>query len=468
MPEALTESYCERCGTRYEFAAPSQLGKLRKTRGVISGLRNYIMSQDALSDAIGDAMRSEEETLASAQLDAFHQSFNFCIQCRQYACVNCWNEPAGRCRTCVPIPGTDDLIERFEATFHAQHPAPAEAEMELDDLSRRLGAEAWPSEDLTIAAESNGHAAVEWPAQALTDQYPALETSEAPPMAEEQPAEELAAQLPPAGPPQVELPQAERTAPPVEPVAAESAPSEADLWAQVPETPATAEPMLPALEGQGPITRWEDDAVFELDAEPMPEPEPVREAPVVQPEPVAAFEAEPSPQPEPEPIAEAPAAEPLPEPDARPRPVAPQITPISETILRVPQPPQAPEAPQAPAYEEERVAARADDPALAARRAKLELLGLGDPGEGPVTESKRNVLAYRSSGASVHPAELAALGAGESPTAAPTGTFWEASAREVAGAMAAIGVQSCGECGLSLSATARFCRRCGTRQARSA
>jgi ribosomal protein L40E len=34
--------------------------------------------------------------------------------------------------------------------------------------------------------------------------------------------------------------------------------------------------------------------------------------------------------------------------------------------------------------------------------------------------------------------------------------------------MSNIGVQACGECGLSLSASARFCRRCGTRQARSA
>jgi ribosomal protein L40E len=42
--------------------------------------------------------------------------------------------------------------------------------------------------------------------------------------------------------------------------------------------------------------------------------------------------------------------------------------------------------------------------------------------------------------------------------------FWEASAREVAGAVANVGVQNCGQCGLSLSANARFCRRCGTRQ----
>jgi ribosomal protein L40E len=75
--------------------------------------------------------------------------------------------------------------------------------------------------------------------------------------------------------------------------------------------------------------------------------------------------------------------------------------------------------------------------------------------------SRPNVLPYRSSGAGVHASELAVR-------AAVGGSFWEASAREVAGVMTNIGVQDCGQCGLSLSASARFCRRCGTRQARSA
>ena len=146
MPEALTESFCERCGTRYEFAAPTELNTMRKTRGLISGLKNYIMSQDALGDAVGDAMRTEEEALASQQLEAFHESFNFCINCRQYTCTNCWNDGAGRCRTCVPIAGTDDLLERFEASFHAQHPeiaaAATEAEMAQADSNRTP----WPGD----------------------------------------------------------------------------------------------------------------------------------------------------------------------------------------------------------------------------------------------------------------------------------------------------------------------------------
>ena len=362
MPEALTESFCERCGTRYEFAAPTQLNTLRKTRGLISGLRNYIMSQDTLSDAVGDAMRSEEETLASAQLDAFHDSFNFCIQCRQYTCVNCWNEAEGRCRTCVPIPGTDDLIERFEASFAAQHPgATGEAVTELDeaDLNRRLGVEAWPTADLSTAS-GNGQHALGWPAEVEPEPEP-------------------------------------------EPVVAEVEPE--------PEP----EPVV-------------------AEVEPEPEPEPVVAEVEPEPEPVVA-EVEPEPEPEP------------------PQPIRP-IAPIRETILHLPAEPR-----EAPAEEPPAVAAADESPEVAARRAQLDLLGLGDADRAGAAQQPA-VLPYRSRGAAAGPIELAARAGGAG--------FWEASAREVAGAAANIGVQNCGQCGLSLSASARFCRRCGTRQAQSA
>jgi hypothetical protein len=53
----------------------------------------------------------------------------------------------------------------------------------------------------------------------------------------------------------------------------------------------------------------------------------------------------------------------------------------------------------------------------------------------------------------------------------PDAGLWAASTREVLAqpngdrpGAAPTGVQPCSNCGLSLSATARFCRRCGTRQ----
>jgi len=81
------------------------------------------------------------------------------------------------------------------------------------------------------------------------------------------------------------------------------------------------------------------------------------------------------------------------------------------------------------------LAAAADDAETAARRAQLDLLGLGDPGLGPVAPT-RNVLPYRSSGA---PAPSAAL----RTASTHGGAFWDASAREVAGAVSGIGVRTC-------------------------
>jgi len=413
MPEALTESFCERCGTRYEFAAPTQLNTMRKTRGLISGLKNYIMSQDALGDAVGDAMRSEEEALASQQLEAFHESFNFCINCRQYTCLNCWNDDAGRCRTCVPIAGTDDLLERFESSFHAQHPeiaaAAAQADMDQADLNRRLGLESWPSEDLSHAPTNGDEPA--WP--------------------EAEPAPSEPEPMVAAVDPELEP----------EPTLADAAMAAAVIDA--------------ANVGDYPPLRvvdWEEDAAIALE----PEPEPVVAAEVTpEPEPEPVVAAEVAPEPEPVVAAEvAPEPEPVVAAEVTPEP----IRPISETILVMPQQLPPPEA------DTDRVAAQADDASMAARKAQLDLLGIGDPGEGTVAD-RSNVLPYRSSGASVSAKEMAIRTASGLP--AP-GAFWEASAREVAGAMSHVGVQSCGECGLSLSASARFCRRCGSPQARSA
>jgi ribosomal protein L40E len=178
----------------------------------------------------------------------------------------------------------------------------------------------------------------------------------------------------------------------------------------------------------------------------------------VEPEPIVA-EVEPEPEPivaEVEPEPEPMLAEVEPEPEPVEPPTRPRIAPISETILHFPT--RAAPAPEPETHAAEPAAAEADTPEVAARRAQLDLLGLGDSGEGTVSD-RPTVLPYRSRGATPTPGELAALA---------RGGFWEASAREVAGAAANVGVQNCGQCGLSLSATARFCRRCGTRQAQPA
>ncbi len=522
LTETLTESFCERCGTRYEFQAPTRLNPLRKTRGLFGGLKNYLTSQDALSDAVGDAMRSEEDNLAAAQLDAFHESFNFCIDCRQYTCVNCWNDDAGRCRSCVPIPGTDDLAERLAAAVIDDQPlAGLEPAMAQHDVDRRLGLEAWPTSDLVTdgAIGTNGHTPESWsdvegfPAEPELEPEPVVaevEPEPEPVVAEvELEPEPVLAEVEPEP---VRWPKSSpsrsrwwpRSSPSRSRSWPKSSPSRSRWWPKSSPSPygrASAslrgtrtahtrssspsqssrsrnrsqnrsqslaevepEPVLAEVEPEPVLAEVEPEPVVaEVEPEPVlaeVEPEPVLAE--VEPEPVVAeVEPEPEPvvaevEPEPEPVVAEVEPEPEPVVAEEPRPIRPRLAPISDTILDFPVRP----APEPSALDDERAAAIADSPELAARRAQLDRLGLGDPGQGPIAPDRAQI-PYRSRGAPVSQAELARQ-------AALQGSFWEASAREVAGAVGHIGVQSCGQCGLSLSANARFCRRCGTRQAQSA
>ena len=88
---------------------------------------------------MADAKRDEDRGLASAQLEAFHQTFNFCMDCRQYTCTDCWNQAEGRCLSCAPMPG------QLEAEVAAAHAAaqPTEA---TNGIQPGM---AWPTIDLT-------------------------------------------------------------------------------------------------------------------------------------------------------------------------------------------------------------------------------------------------------------------------------------------------------------------------------
>src|SRR5215216_1983464 len=102
MPEILTESFCERCGTRYTFesAAPRKARRLGQFKTLSKGMKNWVLSDDSsLDEAMAAARNDEERELTSQQLDAFHSTFNFCMTCRQYTCGNCWNTAEGRCLT---------------------------------------------------------------------------------------------------------------------------------------------------------------------------------------------------------------------------------------------------------------------------------------------------------------------------------------------------------------------------------
>jgi hypothetical protein len=104
MPEILTESFCERCGTRYTFQSTTpKVGRFTKMKVLSRGLKNYVLSDEAsLDEALADARSIDDRQQSVEQLDAFHKTFNFCMSCRQYTCGNCWNEAEGRCFSCAP------------------------------------------------------------------------------------------------------------------------------------------------------------------------------------------------------------------------------------------------------------------------------------------------------------------------------------------------------------------------------
>jgi hypothetical protein len=174
--ELFSESFCERCGTRYELGTAEPMTRTRKTRGLVSGLRQFIMSTDSLEDSISDAMRAEEEQVAARQIDAFQEAFNFCLDCRRYTCVSCWNDDAGRCRSCMPVAGIDDVagFDERMAAGPALQPAPVEtpllttAEEPAWPAAEPIApALAWPEADegvVPVAAEAE-EAVVEPPAE---------------------------------------------------------------------------------------------------------------------------------------------------------------------------------------------------------------------------------------------------------------------------------------------------------------
>jgi hypothetical protein len=157
MPEILTESFCERCGTRYTFesAAPKQK-RLGRFKVLSQGFRNFVMSDDtSLDEAFAAARNDEEREAVTQQLDAFHKTFNFCMNCRQYTCSNCWNEVEGRCLTCAPHLGHDVLPAPFPTLETNGNGAGADEGPRLDGL-------AWPTLDLPPEATSTA-ADLAWP-----------------------------------------------------------------------------------------------------------------------------------------------------------------------------------------------------------------------------------------------------------------------------------------------------------------
>ena len=88
--------------------------RLKGVKVLSRGLKNFVLSDDSsLDEAMAAARSDTDREVTAQQLDAFHQTFNFCMTCRQYTCANCWNEAEGACLTCAPHLGREILPAPF-------------------------------------------------------------------------------------------------------------------------------------------------------------------------------------------------------------------------------------------------------------------------------------------------------------------------------------------------------------------
>ena len=447
MPEILTESFCERCGTRYTFESARPKTRLKGVKVLSRGLKNFVLSDDTTMDEAMAAARSEtDRELTVHQLDAFHKTFNFCMSCRQYTCPNCWNEVEARCLSCAPLaldvlPATLPDLATYVETIVATEPATngANGHVHDDVPADPWGIAAQPeiiatdadvvaAEPAIVAAEPEGVAAA--PEDSAGSMAP-------PELAGEEPAAKASSQTSgllrrfrPGQNLDDELAAYERdhTGPAEE--RSEPAPTDVDMVAASDElighddVAAQAEPA--AIEANA-VPEIETAAEPELEAAPAaiaePEPEPVVAA---QPEPeiAPAFVLEATPEPS------VPASDVVEQPTWRisaPDADGPTVPPASPTDGAVPiqanasptaNEPQWPSAPEWPATRPS---------------AGLPFLGRPAQPQGGVE------------------------------------ALWAASNQELVATRPApgrtnSGIQPCISCGLSLSATAKFCRRCGTLQ----
>ncbi len=507
MTEILTESFCERCGTRYTFeTARPRHSRIGRAKTFTKGLRNYVLSDDSLSESMADARGEEEQQATVHQLDAFHKTFNFCFDCRQYTCGNCWNNEEGRCLSCAPRADTtlSELEPSTSAAIAGRLAAivapPAEPASDAD----AIGISAWPASDLPPApleleegpldgmAEAEVRSEPE--AASPADEAPVVEAIAAPSEPTVEPAfetlegahgEAIVEDLPepraaaldaqlviaPAAEPKTEpavedivasepLVDTERHAPqglkPGESVEDAIAAYEAAHLVDEALDQRASEPEVEAVQVEA-ATEPEVEAVARVVTEALPEavaeaaPEPVAEpeAEAAQVETAAEPEAEAVARVVTEALPEA-VAEAAPEPVAEPEAEAAQVETAAESEAAVVEPAANPESEPASMAAGWLTVAPDDGTAPAWP-------------ERPSWPTNRPPMSGTLAGRKLMPSDNAA-------------DLWAASAREVihggplgearagAGPAPTATAQPCIGCGLSLSANARFCRRCGTRQ----
>jgi hypothetical protein len=165
MAEILTESFCERCGTRYTFEPVSNRRKPLSAIGTLGrGIRHFVTDSGSSIDEAFAVARSEDEQRSTATaLEAFHRTFNFCLSCRQYTCSDCWNVVEGRCLSCAPTPESSAPTTRTDIAVQLppMDLAPTAVSMTAEPTYADLQAAAHAQIDAAAAAEAAAAAQAE-------------------------------------------------------------------------------------------------------------------------------------------------------------------------------------------------------------------------------------------------------------------------------------------------------------------
>ena len=382
------------------------------------GLKNWVVEDGrSIEAAMADAKRDEDRGLASAQLEAFHQTFNFCMDCRQYTCTDCWNQTEGRCLSCAPMPG------QLEAEVAAAHAAA----QPTDATNGIQPGMAWPTMDATADDPSSTVATGE-PSTEVAAAIPYIPTDLRPVELPDDDIEMMVGTADAAA----ELGATHDDALEAEVVEAVAAPEgdrpDGDAIEVAAALATAASLHEPDVDEAAAAVSDVEPALAELVEEPD-EAEPLMAA-ESEAEPLLA-EMEPDVESEAEPVAV-----------AEPEPVAEQA-PI-QPVTRTPTPGWAIVAPDVP---------RTDTPPTPAAWPPRSPV-YQPPPAGPAAPAPAPAQPGQPSWPTVPPAAFSV------PVAQ---AVWEESSLSVISRPGS-GVQACVSCGLPLSATARFCRRCGSRQ----
>ncbi len=496
MTEILTESFCERCGTRYTFESARPRVRLKGVKVLSRGLKNFVLSDEtSMDEAMASARNETDRELTAHQLDAFHKTFNFCMSCRQYTCPNCWNEVEARCLSCAPHLGHDILPAPFpDLAPIGANGSNGHREPDADAPG------AWPVEFATTPVEIAADPVAFEPSETDVDAAARLEMLTAAPAPVEPPATFEAVLAEPPTPLEepapvelelrpMEAPELEAFEPAgeVREISVDDADADADAeavarlaaFAPAPseaDRPKPSDTNLRASIGDktaaqtgGLLRRFRpgqnlDDELAAYERERMasmtPEemPAALADAPTIDDD-AAVIATEPEITAQPEIVAEAEAVVAA-EPEAVPEPEA--VAEPETVVAAEPEPVAARDEVPQPTWR--RVAPDSSPTPAVSPAPSIPVPTSPTPAGEPQWPTRPEWLGS---------APAAGLPFLNRPIVAQGGidTLWAESNREVVtapavpGKPATGGVQPCVSCGLSLSANARFCRRCGTHQA---